>query len=63
MVPEVKNLFAVQEMVRGSGSIPGSGRSPGGENGNLLQYSCLEDPKDRGARQAQSTWSKRVEAT
>ena len=31
------------------GSIPGSGRSPGGENGNPLQYSCLEKPMDRGA--------------
>ena len=31
------------------GSIPGSGRSPGEENGNLLQYSCLENPTDRGA--------------
>ena len=30
-------------------SIPGSGRSPGEENGNLLQYSYLEYPKDRGA--------------
>ena len=30
------------------GFIPGSGRSPGEENGNQLQYSCLEDPKDRG---------------
>ena len=28
------------------GSIPGSGRSPGEENGNLLQYSCLENPMD-----------------
>ena len=32
-----------------TGSIPGSGRSPGGGNGNPLQYSCLEDPLDRGA--------------
>ena len=32
-----------------SGSIPGSGRSPGGGNGNPLQYSCLENPMDRGA--------------
>ena len=30
-------------------SIPGSGRSPGEGNGNPLQYSCLEDPLDRGA--------------
>ena len=31
------------------GSIPGSGRSPEEGNGNLLQYSCLENPMDRGA--------------
>ena len=31
------------------GSIPGSGRSPGEENGNPLQDSCLENPMDRGA--------------
>ena len=30
------------------GSIPGSGRSPGGGQGNLLQYSCLENSMDRG---------------
>ena len=30
------------------GSIAGSGRSPGGGNGNPLQYSCLENPMDRG---------------
>ena len=30
------------------GSIPGSGRSPGEGNGNALQYSCLENPMDRG---------------
>ena len=34
---------------RDVGLIPGSGRSPGGGNGNLLQYSCLEYPMDRGA--------------
>ena len=33
------------------GSIPGSGRSPREGNGNLLQYSCLENPMDRGAWQ------------
>ena len=31
------------------GSIPGLGRSPGDGNGNPLQFSCLEDPMDRGA--------------
>ena len=34
------------------GSIPGSGRSPGGGHGNPLQYSCLENPTNRGAWQA-----------
>ena len=34
------------------GSIPGSGRSPGGGNGNPLKYSSLENPMDRGAWQA-----------
>ena len=33
-------------------SIPGSGRTPGEGNGNPLQYSCLENPMDRGALQA-----------
>ena len=32
-----------------SGSIPGSGRSPGGGHGNPLQCSCLDNPMDRGA--------------
>ena len=34
------------------GSIPGSGRSPGEENGNPLQHSCLENPMDRGVWRA-----------
>ena len=34
-----------------TGSILGSGRSPGGGHGNPLQYSCLENPMDRGAWQ------------
>ena len=38
--------------VRDAGSIPGLGRSPRGGHGNLLQYSCLENPMDRGAWQA-----------
>ena len=37
--------------VGGLGSIPGSGRSSGGGHSNLLQYSCLENCMDRGARQ------------
>ena len=35
-----------------SSSNPGSGRSPGGGHGNPLEYSCLENPMDRGAWQA-----------
>ena len=35
--------------IRDVGSIPGSGRSPGEGNGNSLQYSCMENPMDRGA--------------
>ena len=42
------------------GSIPGSGRSPGGGHGNQLQYSCLENPMDRGAWLVQSMEVKRV---
>ena len=34
--------------IRDVGSIPGSGRAPGGRHGNPLQYSCLENPMDRG---------------
>jgi len=37
---------------RDLGLIPGSGRSPGKGNGSSLQYSCLENPMDRGAWQA-----------
>ena len=43
----VKNLPANAGDTRDMGSIPGSGRSPGGGNGNLLQYSCLKNPMDR----------------
>ena len=45
----VKNLPVNAEDVRDPGSIPGSGRSPGGGHGNPPQYSCLENPMDRGA--------------
>ena len=45
----IKNLPA---NVGDVGSIPGSGRSPGGGHGNPSQYSCLENPMDRGACRA-----------
>ena len=44
-----KNLPANTGNPRDTGSILGSGRSPGGGNGNPLQYSCLENPRDGGA--------------
>ena len=47
----VKNPPADAGDVRDVGSIPGSGRSPGEENGNLIQDSSPENPMDRGARQ------------
>ena len=48
----VKNLPANAGDIRDVGSTPGSERSPGGRNGNPLQYSCLENPMDREAWQA-----------
>ena len=45
----VKNLLANAGAKGDVGLIPGFGRSPGGENGNPLQYSCLENPMDRGS--------------
>ena len=47
----VKNLPANAGNVRDLGSIPGLGRSSGGGHGNPLQYSCLENPMDKGAWQ------------
>ena len=53
--------------IRDSGSFPGLGRSPEGGHGNILQYSCLEIPMDRGACQAMAygviesrTWLKQL---
>ena len=48
MAQWVKNLCNAGD-TRDMGSIPGLGRFPGGGNGNPLQYSCLENPMDRGA--------------
>ena len=50
----VKNPFANAGDIRDMGSIPGSGKTPGGGHGNPLQYSCLENSMDRG------TWQARV---
>ena len=57
----VKNLSAsAGDVIRDVGSVRGLGRSPGGGNGNPLQYSCLENAMDRGDWQAtihSVTWS------
>ena len=49
MVQWFKNLPANTGDAGDMGSVPGSGRSPGEGNGNPLQYSCQENPMDRGA--------------
>ena len=63
----VKNLPVNEGDIRDTGSIPGSGRSPGGGHGSPLQYSCLGNPMDRGAWRAtvygiakSQTWLKRL---
>ena len=48
----VKELVSNAGYVTDGGLIPRLGRSPGGEHGNPLQYSCLENPMDRGAWRA-----------
>ena len=59
----VKNTAANAGDIRDLGSIPGSGRFPGGGNGNPLQYSCLENPMDRGAWQTSSKGLKESDKT
>jgi len=49
MVLMVKNPSATEGDLRDVGLIPELGRSPGGGHENPLQYSCLENPMDRGA--------------
>ena len=49
MVLVLKNLPASARDIRDAALIPGSVRSPGEGNGNPLQYSCQENPMDRGA--------------
>ena len=48
----VKNPSANAEDARDAGLTPGLGRSPGLRNGNPFQYSCLENPMDKGPWQA-----------
>ena len=67
----VKNLPANVGDARDLGSIPGLGRSPAGGNGNPLQYSCLENSKERGtwqgviqgAAKSRIQWSTHTEQT
>ena len=57
----IKNPPANAGAIRGTGSVPGSGRSPGGEHGKPLQYSCLENLMKRSLA-GYSPESQRVEA-
>ena len=52
VAPVLKDPRASAEDIEGLASIPGSGRSPGEGSGDPLQYSCLENPMDRGAWRA-----------
>ena len=55
----VENLPVNPGDARDMGTVPGLGRSPGVGNGSPLQYSCLGNPVDRGARWANSPWGHR----
>ena len=59
----VKNLPTNAGYIRDASLIPGSGRSPGGGNGNPLQYSGLENPMDREAWGLQSLGCKELDTT
>ena len=59
----MRNTPANAGNIRDTDSIPGVGRSPGGGNGNPLQYSCLENPTDRGAGWATVHQSDMTEVT
>ena len=63
VVPVVKNMSVNTGDVRDLGSIPGLERSPGGGPSNSLQYSCLENPMDRGTWQATVHWVSKSETT
>ena len=51
-----RHLLASAQDIRDAGSVPGLGRSPGKGHGNPLQYSCVENPMDRGAWWAIVHW-------
>ena len=59
----VKSLPANARDVKDMGSFPGLGRSPGGGNGNPIQYFCLESPVGRGAGGLQSMRLQRSDTT
>ena len=56
VAPVVKNPPTNTGDAKDKGSIPGSGRSSGGGKGNPLQYSCLENPMDRGPWRVTVQW-------
>ena len=56
----VKNPPASAGATRDAGSVLGSGRSPGGGHDNPLQYSCLENPMDRGAWRTTVHWVAKI---
>ena len=60
MASVIESLSVNAGDIRDAGLIPGLGRSPGGGLGNPLQYSCLENPMDRGASVFQSKRLQRV---
>ena len=59
----VENLPANAGDTTDMGSVPGLGRPSGGGNGNPLQYSCLENPMDRGAWEAEAMGLQEVDTT
>ena len=60
MMLVVKNTPANAGDIKDTSSIPGLERHPGGGHGNPFQYSCLENPMDRGVWQLQSMGSQRA---
>ena len=56
MTVVVKNPPASAGDIRAMGLIPRSGRSPGGEDGNPLQYSCLKNPMDKKSLEGYRLW-------